>query len=153
MTDYFHIRGRYASMPILERLGDKFVFSPDGCWRWERPDGRYGRIWHEGRMASAHRLVYELVMGPIPEGLTLDHLCGNTKCVNPAHLEPVTLRENILRGTSPIAVQARQTHCKRGHLLAEDNLYSSRGGRVKRACRACSHATSAARRQRMREAT
>lgn len=63
----------------------------------------------------AHRVAYELCIGPIPTGLTIDHLCRNTRCVNPKHLEAVTLRENILRGTGPTAHNAAKSACRRGH--------------------------------------
>lgn len=105
-----------------------------GCWLWvgsidPRPTSGYGRLWvgHRvtGSFKPAHRLVYEYMVGPVPEGLTLDHKCRVRQCVNPQHLEPVTNRENILRGVSPLAKQARQTHCKWGHELAGSNVYAS----------------------------
>lgn len=76
----------------------------------------YGR--HNG--IGAHRIAYEIYKGPIPKGLTIDHLCRNTICTNPEHLEAVTLRTNILRGESPIAYHAGSTHCPRGH--SYDNI-------------------------------
>ncbi len=86
-------------------------------------------------MVYAHRAAYELYVGPIPEGLTIDHLCRNTLCVNPAHLEAVTMRENILRGTGPSAQAARKTHCLRGHPFDDGNtLFRATGKRVCRAC-------------------
>src|SRR6266576_3456485 len=86
------------------------------CWPWQANRGRgYGNVWIAGRMYRAHRVAYELLIGPIPEGLTLDHLCRNRGCVNPAHLEPVTSRENTLRGEGISANNARKTHCKHGH--------------------------------------
>lgn len=117
---------------------------PEGCWLWRG-------VWHEkgyGTMHSrrfghfyAHRLTYEMFVGPIPTGLHIDHLCRNPSCVNPAHLEPVTCRENVLRGKSPSAAQAKQTHCKRGHLLAGQNLKINRPktptAAPSRVCRAC----------------
>lgn len=75
---------------------------PDGCWIWQRAVARkaapYGRVIHGGRLKQAHRVVYEAMVGPIPDGLHLDHLCRVPSCVNPAHLEPVTVQENIHRG-------------------------------------------------------
>lgn len=90
--------------------------------------------WH-GKDVLVHRKVYELLVGPIPDGMTIDHLCRNRKCCNPDHLEVVTMRENVLRGTGPTAEKYRQTHCIRGHLLSGDNLYITPQGR--RECREC----------------
>lgn len=99
-------------------------------------DARGSRKW-----VLAHRYAYEHradgVLCTIPKGMTLDHLCRNRVCVNPAHLEPVTQRENTLRGEAPSARQARQTHCKNGHEFTEAN--TKREGR-KRRCRICTAA-------------
>lgn len=111
----------------------------DDCWNWtgSRTASGYGRLKVAGKMRRAHRLTYELLVGPIPEGLVLDHLCRNRLCVRPTHLEPVTERENILRGEGWAALNARKTHCERGHELSPDNTYvDPRGGRI---CRTCSH--------------
>jgi hypothetical protein len=109
---------------------------PDECWRWTGAlsSKRYGTLTmgHRDRV-PAHRFAYELLVGPIPDGLEIDHLCRNTRCVNPAHMEPVTHRENGLRGTSKAAENARKTHCVRGHSLADAYIY--KGGR--RQCRTC----------------
>lgn len=114
---------------------------PDACWLWmaaKSPAG-YGKVSAGGGgHLSAHRVAYELLVGPIPEGLTLDHLCRVPTCVNPAHLEPVTMRENILRGFSPMAQQARQTHCIQGHPFDAVNTYISPQGMRK--CRECARA-------------
>lgn len=110
---------------------------PDECWPWMGLilNTGYGQIGWRGKGVSAHRLAYELLIGPIPEGLTIDHLCRVRACVNPAHMETVTRGENTLR--SPIgisAVNARKTHCMRGHAFDEHNTKVRRTGR---ACRAC----------------
>ena len=109
----------------------------ENCWQWTgRTNGKcYGTFSDGGKRFMAHRWAYEHLRGPIPSGLTLDHLCRNRGCVNPNHLEPVTLRENILRGTSPAANQARQTHCIHGHEFTPDNTYIS--GRGQRSCKQC----------------
>ncbi len=85
----------------------------------------------------AHRIVYELTLGPIPAGLTLDHLCRVRPCVNPRHLEPVTLAVNVLRGESLPARNARKTHCPKGHPYDASNTYVNprTGWRLCRACR------------------
>ena len=95
-------------------------------------------------MLLAHRIVYEALVGPIPEGMVLDHLCRNRPCASPAHLEPVDSRTNTLRGEGPTAKHAIKTHCPRGREHTPENTYSyKRGGRQ---CRTCVIARSAARR-------
>lgn len=96
--------------------------APNGCWEWTaKRDNGYGRIWIKGRLFAAHRVAYELMRGQIPEGLTIDHLCRNRRCVNPEHLEVVSMRVNILRSDSVSAVNARKEHCPFGHPLAWRN--------------------------------
>jgi hypothetical protein len=86
------------------------------------------------RNVLAHRWAYAYVYGCIPQGLVIDHLCRNTLCVNPAHLEAVTQRENVMRGTGPSAVNATKTHCKQGHELSGWNLKLGKKGRDCRTC-------------------
>ncbi len=110
------------------------------CWMWIAHVNRhrgYGHFNAGGREGYAHRFAYELLVGPIPDGLELDHLCRVRHCVNPAHLEPVTRRENVLRGQAPSAYQARQTCCIRGHLFNAENTYirPDNGARQCRTCR------------------
>lgn len=123
---------------------------PGGCWLWTAwLSGGYGRFRVGPRLVYAHRLAYELLVGPIPEGLELDHVrargCTSKACVNPAHLEPVTHRENVLRGDSPSALLARATHCGRGHELAGPNLWRGQ-------CRECRRMTNRDLKRRKREA-
>lgn len=127
-----------AQRTLIDRFREKVEMAEDGCHNfvgWKRPDG-YGQIWVDRKMRRAHRIAYELFIGPIPDGLVVDHLCRNRACVNPAHLEAVTHGENVLRGVNPAAQRSRQTHCQRGHELTGDNLYTH-GGR--RRCRTCNN--------------
>lgn len=117
---------------------------PDECWPWTgalSPKG-YGKFrGADGRTKQAHRVAYELAVGPIPAGMTIDHVrsrgCIHRHCVNPAHLEPVTMGVNVLRGEGPSAQHARATHCPQGHAYSGKNLYvrPSNGGRECRTCR------------------
>lgn len=122
------------------------VQKSEGCWLWtaSRDDRGYGVVHWAGRSQKAHRVSYELSIGPIPEGLTLDHLCRTLACVRPDHLEPVTSRENILRPTSMAmgARNARKQSCPRGH--AYDYVHPLTGYR---ACNTC-HAERARERRR-----
>lgn len=117
------------------------VLRTDGCWHWIGClwEAGYGQFYLAKRMQRAHRAAYEHLVGEIPSGLTLDHLCRNTGCVNPAHLEPVKRKENILRGFGITAMRARQTHCIRGHELSGDNLITIKRGRQCRACNRLRH--------------
>jgi hypothetical protein len=113
----------------------------NGCWIWMGPRLRtksgqqYGATRYAGRPSSAHRAAWRMFRGPVPEGLELDHLCRVTRCCNPLHLEPVTHAENVRRGMGLAGVNARKTHCIRGHEFDEANTIVQCGG--KRACRTC----------------
>lgn len=125
-----------------------------GCWLWlgGKNSAGYGQMKHFGKMRKVHRIAYELWRGPITPGLHLDHLCRNPACANPDHLEPVTPRENTLRGIGPSATNARATHCKSGHPLTPDNLVrggnSSTGARL---CKQCHRTWARQARARVRE--
>lgn len=130
---------------------------PDECWPWKGTLEKtgYGQLFTNGangypRIAKAHRVGYELLVGPVPEGLDLDHTCHDPsecnlgddcphrRCCNPAHLEPVTERVNCLRSGSSAAEYAKRTHCANGHPLSGDNLILRANGA--RRCRTCKNA-------------
>jgi hypothetical protein len=135
-----------TSEDVRLRLLSKIrIDEASGCWIWQgaSTSGGYGVIrfrrtpGERGTYnAPTHRVSYLIHVGPIPEGLVLDHLCRVRLCCNPDHLEPVTNRENILRGVSPSARNAHMTHCDYGHPLAGANLYI-KPGRGDRACLVC----------------
>lgn len=108
------------------------------CWIWQPQPGSsgYGNVSWNGRSVRTYWLAYTWLVGPVSEGLELDHLCRNRRCVNPAHLEPVTHQVNVLRGASVAATCARQTHCIHGHPFDAANTRYAPEGRVCRACRA-----------------
>jgi hypothetical protein len=117
------------------------VQKTETCWLWtgsKTPNG-YPVFWNGKIQEGSHRYAYELLVGPIPAGLHIDHLCRNPGCVNPAHLEPVTQRENTMRSPiAPAALNAAKTHCKRGHPFDDENTYVvMRNGRPIRSCRIC----------------
>lgn len=125
--------------PAAERFW-KYVRKTETCWLWTggRHRAGYGSFsLQTGVKISAHRFAYELLVGPIPPGLQLDHLCRTHACVRPDHLEPVTQQENIRRGEAGkqiAAIQRAKTHCPRGHEYSAENTYRNRG---ERACRTC----------------
>lgn len=113
----------------LEERFNARVERTDGCWLWRgyiTPAG-YGGLKH-GPHQLAHRISYMLYVGPIPDGLQIDHLCRVRHCVNPEHLEPVTARVNLLRGVGWAARNAAKTHCPKGHPYSGKNLRVSHGG-------------------------
>jgi hypothetical protein len=116
-------------------------YQPSCCWEWTGPKNKdgYGRstywIGYKNVARMAHRLAYTLLIGEIPDGLTLDHLCRNRCCVNPDHLQPATLKVNTLRGQTIPARHAKKTHCIHGHEFNFENTYVNRLGH--RVCRVC----------------
>lgn len=118
--------------PLPERRPD---LGP--CWLWTAHTNHlgYGRFRVGATMVQAHRFAYEELVGPIPEGLELDHLCRNRTCVNPFHCEPVTERVNVLRGDTLPAANVLKTHCPQGHEYTPENTRLGPTG--KRYCRAC----------------
>ena len=121
---------------VEARLWKRIRVVASGCWEWTgKLSQGYGRMEVRRRSIAAHRVAYQVFVGPIADGKQLDHLCRNTCCVNPAHLEPVTSRENTLRGFGPTARHARQQACRNGHALTGANLYVRTSGQ--RVCKAC----------------
>ena len=128
--------GIYQRPSVEERFWAK-VNKTDRCWLWVGGKDRkgYGRFQLNYKSLKAHRLAYELTMGNIPQGLTIDHLCRNHGCVKPTHLETVPNGVNVLRGIGLTAKESRQTACKRGHPFDLFNTYFHKGIRGCRACR------------------
>lgn len=124
-----------------ERLLEKISINENGCWCWTssiKPNG-YGCFWHDGAQRNAHRVSYELFIGPIPEGLDLDHLCRNRACVNPEHLEPVTRSVNLNKGLKKSKVP-KKLFCKNGHEFTQENTAVYEYVRGRR-CKTCANAT------------
>lgn len=142
-----------ATLSILERFMNAVSMEPmSGCWLWKLTcdDGGYARFRIGERMVSAHRLSHEMFVGPIPEGLDIDHLCRVRCCVNPRHIEAVTTRENILRGiranagvtigcAAAAAAKNARTHCRHGHEFTPENTryYTHPNHNSFRYCAAC----------------
>lgn len=125
----------------LPELIERYI-SPEpnsGCWLWTGALSEgYGhtKVTNNGKQLSAHTTVYRLLRGPICEGFEPDHLCRVRCCVNPDHIEPVTKKENTMRGVGVGAVNAKRTECKNGHPFDESN---TRFYKNRRYCRACSN--------------
>lgn len=121
-------------LSIIERFEKYYLPEPNsGCWLWVGAINPYDYgIFYTDRLEGAHRSAYRLFKGPIPEGLVIDHLCRTRSCVNPAHLEAVTLAENLRRGEN---TYRNRTHCRYGHPYLGDNLVLRKTGL--RECRIC----------------
>lgn len=134
---------------------DKYcVPGEGGCVLWAGSTNRdgYGMFTWLRKQWLVHRLAYALAEGPIPDGYTIDHLCRVRACVNPPHLEPVTIRVNTLRGDTINADHTSRTHCPKGHELAGGNLRPSQLRRGWRACLTCDRAQTAGRDAALRDA-
>ena len=131
MLDLFSTRNRHHGISIADRID-----ATGDCWLWcgSLKGNGYGEVSVDGVRSGVHRVVYEALVGPIPEGLQIDHLCRVRHCVNPDHLEPVTPGENIRRGQTG-AHERRKTHCPQGHAYSPENTYRRVDGH--RHCRTC----------------
>jgi len=124
---------------VLGRILKRVSVQSPGCWVWEgaKNPGGYGMVKVDGRGQLVHRLVWTGLVGAIPEGLVIDHLCRVVACVNPDHLEPVTHTENVRRGAAPHIAgvrNANKTHCPQGHEYSEENTFTDAGSRRCRTC-------------------
>lgn len=127
---------------ILQRFCDKVEPQLIGCWKWSAAKnskgyGYFGTSTKRGTM-MAYRFAYEINKGKIPEGMEIDHLCRNTSCVNPNHLEAVTSRENIMRGNGFASINAKKTNCVRGHEFSPKNTIKRERTGARR-CRECAN--------------
>ena len=132
-----------TKMTPLGRFMKRIIFLPSGCWEWQGAiDGHgYGVLWNGHRLVGAHRFSYQQLVGAIPEGMVIDHLCRNSRCVNPKHLEVVTHHENQMRGKMGVLGHwnLAKTHCPHGHQYSRENTYIFRekNGGLGRMCRIC----------------
>jgi|SRR5947207_327185 len=129
-------------VPAIHRFSAKVERLETGCWKWNgclygsKANSRYGQFTLAHHVSiPAHIFAFQEFRYPVPSGLQLDHLCRNTWCVNPFHLQPVTAQINVLRGTSFAAINAKKTHCKHGHEFTPENTYEQHGGRGCKECK------------------
>ncbi len=136
---------------VMARMVERDTGYPTPCWVSDRcrTNMGYTKMSADGRLDLTHRVAYRAFRGEIPEGLVLDHLCRVRSCCRPDHLEPVTHRENLVRGETITAREVAQTECLRGHPFSPENTYlrPDRHGRVCRRCRDEATARSRARRR------
>lgn len=132
--------GRRLPNPIDRFMSIVEFDDESGCWNWPMhrvSNSGYGLFGFNGSIVLAHRFSAQFTRELRGLPLVIDHVCGNPRCVNPAHLEEITQSENVKRGIVRAGPRAPATHCKRGHLLTDENIYSWKHGRY---CRTCGRA-------------
>lgn len=134
---------------LPSRFLAKFTVSDKGCWVWNgSTNGKrnYGKMFYNGKLELAHRIAYSLCKGEIPAGMTIDHLCNNTLCVNPNHLTVATQYDNNMRSNSICSKNKKKQACSKGHLYTEANTrIVVRKDGIRRHCRACGRNSTALR--------
>jgi hypothetical protein len=135
------------SIDRLKDLSEKFVIKADGCWEWQgnTNSSGYGRLGINNKVYQAHRVMYTQINGQIPTGQVIDHLCRKRDCINPSHLEPVSIGENVKRGNPGSNhvnnAQRAKTHCPKGHKYTVKNIYWQRDTKClsgySRKCKIC----------------
>lgn len=145
-------------MDVTEEQKRRFMalvnIRPGMCWLWKGNHSKgYGRFLVQSadqQTIASHRFAYLAFVGKIPEGLELDHLCRNTRCCNPEHVEPVTREENLRRSDVALGIRSAATHCASGHEFTKANTYIRTSGR--RACKECNRRRHQSTRGRVRDA-
>lgn len=124
------------AVDAMQRISRGITITPTGCWEWggSTTPGGYGLISVGGKRDYTHRVVYRAMVGAIPDNYDIDHICRNRSCCCPSHLDAVTRKENLLRGFGWAGINARKTHCKRGHAFTPDNTRMDGRGRQCRKC-------------------
>jgi hypothetical protein len=130
----------WAAIPLIDRFESKYAVDDNDCWIWKaglKPNG-YAQFWDTEKVGYGHRWSYTYFKGEIPNGLQIDHLCRVRSCVNPDHLEAVTMQENVARGElgSYLDTQKTKSHCDNGHEYTPENSYQ-RTDISGRRCREC----------------
>jgi len=138
IDDKKYFNGRLNDHELMLKILSKARFV-NGCWEWTKgvTSGGYGTIQINKKTRTVHSIMLELTGRIIPKGKCTDHLCRNTRCINPRHLEIVTFRENTKRGISPVAVNMKKKFCKNGHPFNKENTVLQRKNLKWRDCRIC----------------